>query len=67
MQHLLPGVNAPQDLISFDDAVVAYGFSRSTIFRLFKEGLGKYRRPGDRKTYVSRAQLEETTSFRQVL
>lgn len=59
-------VNSPRDLLPVDAAVVEYGISRSTIFRLFKEGLPRYRRPGDRKTYVSRRQLEDMTSFRRV-
>jgi len=53
-------------LIWIDDAVRVYGISRSTIFRLVKAGLVRYRRPGDRKTYVSRRQLESMISFREV-
>lgn len=56
----------PSDLISVDDAVAQYGLSRSTVFRLFKAGLPRFRRSGDRKTYVSRSQLESMTSFRRV-
>jgi predicted DNA-binding transcriptional regulator AlpA len=59
-------VNTSDDLVSIDAAVLAYGISRSTIFRLVKAGLVRYRRPGDRKTYVSRKQLENMTSFREV-
>lgn len=66
LTQLEPFVNTPSDLVPVDDAVVEYGISRSTIFRLFKAGLARYRRPGDRKTYVSRSQLEEMTSFRRV-
>lgn len=65
MTQLEPDVNE-LDLISVDDATDEYRMSRSTIFRLFKQGLARYRRPGDRKTYVSRRQLEELTSFRRV-
>jgi hypothetical protein len=54
------------ELIAVDDAVAKYGISRSTVFRLFKAGLARYRRPGDRKTYVSRKQLEDMISFRKV-
>ncbi|MCC6959221.1 MAG: hypothetical protein IT301_05190 [Dehalococcoidia bacterium] len=61
-----PDVNSLYDLISIDAAVLEYGISRSTIFRLIKEGLARYRRQGDRKTYVSRSQLEEMTAFRRV-
>lgn len=56
----------PSDLISIDDAVSLYGLSRSTVFRLFKAGLPRFRRSGDRKTYVSRSQLESAISFRRV-
>ncbi|MGE3076627.1 MAG: helix-turn-helix transcriptional regulator [Dehalococcoidia bacterium] len=66
MTHLGTDVNTPEELVSVDDAVREYGISRSTIFRLFKTGLSKYRRPGDRKTYVSRRQLEDMTAFRKV-
>lgn len=59
-------MTADYDLISIDAAVLEYGISRSTIFRLIKEGLARYRRQGDRKTYVSRSQLEEMTAFRRV-
>lgn len=65
LTHLETDVNS-SDLISVDDATEEYSISRSTIFRLFKQGLSRYRRPGDRKTYVSRRQLEELTSFREV-
>lgn len=65
MTHFDTEVNT-FDLISVDEAAVEYGLSRSTIFRLFKQGLSRFRRPGDRKTYVSRAQLESMTSFRKV-
>ena len=58
-------VNTPDDLISIDEAVTEYGLSRSTIFRLVKEGLVKFRRAGDRRSYISRRQLEEMTSFRK--
>jgi predicted DNA-binding transcriptional regulator AlpA len=66
LTHFETDVNTSEDLIPVDDAVRLYGLSRSTIFRLFKAGLSRYRRPGDRKTYVSRKQLEEMTSFREV-
>lgn len=56
----------PSDLVSIDDAVSLYGLSRSTVFRLFKAGLPRFRRSGDRKTYVSRSQLESAISFRRV-
>jgi hypothetical protein len=66
LTQLEPEVNTPTDLIWVDDAVTAYGLSRSTIFRLVKAGLVRYRRPGDRRTYISRRQLEDMTSFREV-
>jgi excisionase family DNA binding protein len=65
LAQLDPQVNTPEDLISVDDAVEEYGLSRSTIFRLVKSGLVRFRRVGDKKSYISRSQLEEMTSFRK--
>jgi hypothetical protein len=41
--------------------------SRRTVFRLIEHGvLAKYRRAGDKKTYVSREQLTRAAGFREV-
>jgi hypothetical protein len=58
------GVN-DKDFIPVDDAVVDYAVSRSTLFRLIRNGqLSRFRRVGDRKSYLSRAQLQEVLSFK---
>ncbi len=42
------------------------GISRRTIYRLIEAGeLTKYRRTGDRKSYISLAALKEATGFRE--
>ena len=57
---------AVDDLIPIDEAVLRYGLSRSTIYRVIRAGLTRYRRAGDRRTYISCRQLEAVTRFRPV-
>ena len=42
------------------------GLSRSTVYRLFKSGLPRYRRPGYRETHLSWTEFEEMTAFFRV-
>ncbi len=57
----------PANLISIDDATTEFGVSRSTIFRVFNAaGLTRYRRPGDRKSYLVRSELQQALSFHPV-
>ena len=57
----------PDDLLSVEEAVVRFGLSRRTLFRLMTEhSIPRYRRPGDRKTYVSRSALEAVAGFRKI-
>ncbi len=54
-------------LISLDDAVEEFGISRRTLNRLLQtEGLTRYRRRGDRKVYLSRAELRPLLGFREL-
>jgi predicted site-specific integrase-resolvase len=46
-------------LVSTDDAVREFGIGKSTLYRWLREGLlDRYRRRGDRRTFVDREQLE---------
>lgn len=59
--------NPPNDVIPIDDAAAACGLSRSTLYRLIeRHGIRKYRRAGDRKTYVSLSAVQAVTGFREV-
>jgi len=59
--------NPSEDLIPLDEAERLADVSRRTIYRLIEAGqLSKYKRPGDRKTYLSRAQILANTGFREV-
>ncbi|MGD9934241.1 MAG: helix-turn-helix transcriptional regulator [Dehalococcoidia bacterium] len=59
--------NPPKDVISVDDVAAACGLSRSTLYRLMeRHGIRKYRRAGDRKTYVSLSAVQAVTGFREV-
>jgi hypothetical protein len=62
-----PDVNASDDMISVDEAVAEFGLSRRTLFRLIEsEGLRRFRKVGDRKTYLSREELSRKAAFREV-
>ena len=55
------------DLISIDEAVVAYRRSRKTLFSWLRDGrLTRYRSAGDLRTFVSRAELAELVRHRVV-
>lgn len=50
--------NVP-DLVSSDDAVREFEIGKSTLYRWLREGLlDRYRRRGDRRTFVDRDQLK---------
>jgi hypothetical protein len=58
---------AESDLISADDAVRIYKVGKSTLFTWLREGrLQRYRRRGDRRTFVSRGELVRFLEFRPV-
>jgi hypothetical protein len=54
------------DRISLDDAVKLFRVAKSTLFGWLKERkLKRYKRFGDRRTFVSRRELERLTEFRE--
>ena len=60
-------VNGPDDLAAVDALVVEFAVSRSTLFRLVTDaGLARYKRRGDRKTYLSRSAVADALGFRRV-
>ena len=66
MTQLDPNGN-PQDLLSIDRAVDEFGVSRSTLFRLIADAkVSRYRRAGDRRSYVSRTEVSAVLEFRAV-
>lgn len=66
MTHKDAPVPTPIDLMTVAQLVSFTGLSRSTVYRLAKSGLPRYRRPGDPKTYVSWAEFESATAFYRV-
>jgi excisionase family DNA binding protein len=66
---LEPEVNSsqPQDLISVDQAADEFTVSRSTLYRVLNQGnLPRFRRRGDRRTFVSRSQVASLLGFRPI-
>lgn len=56
-----------QDRISADDAVRIYKVGKSTLFGWMREGkISRYKKRGDRRTFVSRAELDRFLEFRIV-
>lgn len=54
------------DRISLDEAVKEFRVGKSTLFGWLAEGkLKRYKRLGDRRTFVSRRELERLTEFRE--
>ena len=54
------------DLISLDDAVKQFKVAKSTLFGwLAEDRLKRFRRLGDRRTFVSRRELQRLTEFRE--
>jgi predicted DNA-binding transcriptional regulator AlpA len=59
-------VNAPDDLVSVDEAAAQSGISRRSIFRLAEQGrVSTYNRLGDRRTFVSLREVLAATGFRE--
>lgn len=53
------------DMLTLEEAEREYGLKRSTLYRWAKRGeVRVYRRPGDRKSYVRRAEVEKLRAFR---
>jgi len=54
------------DLISLDDAVKLFKVGKSTLFEWLAEGkLARFKRLGDRRTFISRRELQRVTEFRE--
>lgn len=60
-------MSIPRALVPIVEAESEFGFSRRTLERLILDHrIGKYRRPGDRRVYVSRAEVLRHTGFREM-
>jgi predicted DNA-binding transcriptional regulator AlpA len=58
-------VMSEADMLTLEEAEREYGLKRSTLYRWAKRGqVQVYRRPGDRKSYVQRAEVEKLREFR---
>jgi hypothetical protein len=66
LSHLGADVNPP-DLVPIAEAESEFGFSKRTLERLISDhGIVKYRRPGDRRIFVSRSDVLPHIGFREV-
>ena len=55
-----------RDRISLDEAVKVFRVGKSTLFGWLAEGrLKRYRRLGDRRTFISQRELQRLTEFRE--
>lgn len=53
------------DAIPLTQAVTEFKISESTLYRMIRAGeLTRYRRRGDRRTFVDREQLQAVLAFR---
>lgn len=56
-----------RDLISLDEAVLQFQVSKTTLYKWVRAGeLKRFRRAGDRRTFVSSKRLAELTRWREV-
>jgi predicted site-specific integrase-resolvase len=56
---------ADSELISADEAVKVFEVGKSTLFGWMKEGkVKRYRRHGDRRTFVNRVELARFVAWR---
>jgi predicted DNA-binding transcriptional regulator AlpA len=54
-------------LLPLQDAAREYSVGATTIYRLIRDKrIGKFRRTGDRRTFVDEAELREALGFRRV-
>ncbi len=66
LSEFVADVNPP-DLVPIAEAESEFGFSKRTLERLISDhGIVKYRRPGDRRVYVSRSDVTRHAGFREV-
>ncbi len=55
------------EFLSIDEAARELGVSRRTIERLLiREGIARFRRPGDRRHFVRRADVLRFRGFREI-
>jgi len=55
------------DAVAIADAPAEFGISKRTLERLIvQHGIVKFRRPGDRRHYVSRVQVVKHLGYREV-
>lgn len=67
MAHSDADVNVPRDLTPIAEAAAKFGVSRRTLERLVQQGqLRRFRRPGDRRTFVSLDEVNRGLGFREV-
>jgi hypothetical protein len=53
-------------LVPADDAAQEFGLGRSTLNRLVRTlGLKRFKKPGDRRTWLDRDQLREAIRFHE--
>jgi hypothetical protein len=53
------------DLVSAPDAAREFGIARVTLNRLVRQqGIKRWKRAGDRRTYLSRADLKKALAFK---
>jgi predicted DNA-binding transcriptional regulator AlpA len=56
------------DWLPIDEATRRYGVSRATLYRLIAEGRVQHgRRAGDRRAFVSSADIKEVTTIRPIV
>ena len=67
LSYLVADVNGLQDLVPLGAASEEFSMSKRTLERLLLEHkIAKYRRPGDRKVYVLRAEVVKHLGFHEV-
>ena len=67
MSYLGADVNSPSDLVAIASAPDEFGISKRTLERLIvAHAIAKFRRPGDRKLYVSRSAVLRYLGFQEV-
>ena len=55
-----------QPLVPIQDAAREWGVSVDTLYRLItRKEIGRYRKKGDRRTFVDREELKRTFGFRR--
>lgn len=67
LSHIVVDVNTPGDLVAVAEALSQFGVSKRTVERLIAEHqIPKYKRPGDKKLYVSHSEVARHLGFHEV-